>query len=166
MAHEIRHAVDDDHGSMLLFIAIKRGDQPGRVFTIHNMNGEDHVRSLQVSVDLEPHLVTHRRAKVVRRNLQIEIVFAIDLALRLFQRRQQTRADVEYGNLHTTLSSGLSGWPAMSRSLSTISSSGFQYPRVCASSRRFVSERAECGFISSRRLNMIGSSTNVLEISV
>src|SRR5258705_4020810 len=132
------------------------------------MNGENHFRSLQVSIDLAPLIVTHWRAKVVSRNLQIEIILAIDLALRLFQRRQQTRPNVEYGDFHTapTPSSRSFVWPTMSRNFSTISSSGFQYPRVCASSRRFVSERAECGFISSNRLNMIGSSTNVLEISV
>src|SRR4030095_4399462 len=98
MSHEIGHAIDYDDGRMLLSVAVKRGDQPSRVFSIHDMNGENHFRSLHVSIDLAPLIVTHWRAKVVSRNLQIEIKLAIDLALRLFQGRQQTRAYVKYGD--------------------------------------------------------------------
>src|SRR5258705_13640306 len=99
------------------------------------MNGENHLRSLQVSIDLAPLIVTHWRAKVVSRNLQIEIILAIDLALGLFQRRQQTRPNVEYGDFHTapTPSSRSFVCPTRSRNFSSTSSSGFQEPLSFAS---------------------------------
>ncbi len=78
-----------------MFVTTKRCDKPRGVLAVHYVNYENDIGCRQVALDLAPLVVGMGRAKVMRRNRQIEIVFTVDLALRLFQRRQQARPDVE-----------------------------------------------------------------------
>ena len=98
--HEFRHAVDHDHRFVLM--VFKCSDQTRGVFTVHHVNDKDNIRLRQVAVDLQPLSIAQRRTKVVRRNTQIQIVHAINRALRVLQRRQQTRPDIEHRYVHAT----------------------------------------------------------------
>ena len=100
MPHEIRHAVDHDDGRVLLFVTVERVNKPRSIFTIHHVDGEDDIRGPQVVFNFRPLVVSEWRAKVVGCDLQLEFVLAINFALRLFQRPQETRPYIQDGDLH------------------------------------------------------------------
>jgi hypothetical protein len=98
--HQLRHAVDDDHGIVLL--VSECADQSRRVFAVHHVNDKNNIRFRKVAFDFQPFRVAQRRTEVVSRNPEIQIVGTIDFALRVLQRRRQTRTDIKHRNVHAT----------------------------------------------------------------
>jgi hypothetical protein len=58
------------------------------------MNDENNIRLPQIVFNLNPLAIAQRRSEVVRGYTQIELVNTIDLSLRLFERREQTRPHI------------------------------------------------------------------------
>src|SRR6185369_6043724 len=164
------------------------------ILAIHHVNDEDDIRFFKILFDVEPLTIAQRRAEVVRRHTQVELVRTIDLALRVFERGQQTRADVENSDIHrqdlqdfsgltrfflyimknlvnpvsdyATPSSWSSRSRLISRNRSNTLSSISQYPRPFASNNLCARECAECGFRSRKRSSICSSNKNVFATSV
>ncbi len=67
------------------------------------MNDENDVRVVQIIFDFRPLAIAQRRSEVICSYTQIEIVRTVDLSLRMLERREQTRPDVEDHDLHEIL---------------------------------------------------------------
>jgi hypothetical protein len=83
--HQLGHAVDDDHGIVIRLI--ERRNEASSVLAVHDVDHKNNVRVFEICFDFEPLAIAQRRAKVVRRDTQVEFVSAIELTLRVSKRR-------------------------------------------------------------------------------
>src|ERR1051325_5497224 len=81
------------------------GNEATRVLTIHHVNDEDDVGVVEVCFDFLPLAVTQRRSEVICCHTEVEFVRPINLALCVLQRCEQTRPDIQDGDVHATPSS-------------------------------------------------------------
>jgi hypothetical protein len=95
-AHQIGHAIDHDDRAQLRLKLIQQEHQPRRVFAIRDMDHEDELRCAQVALNRPPLLFIQCRAEVVSGHFEAHRILTLDLSLRLFERREQARPDVEH----------------------------------------------------------------------
>jgi hypothetical protein len=89
-AHQIRHAVDNNHRMMSRPVSLKRVEQSHSVLAVHHMNYEDDIRPAQIPFNLAPLPFRQARAEIVRSYSQVERILTINLALSLPQRGEKT----------------------------------------------------------------------------
>jgi hypothetical protein len=71
-------------------VLFKQRNQTRRVLAVRDVYHEGDLRLAQLTLDLSPLPRVERRAEVVGRHLQVQSIRALDLALRLLERREQT----------------------------------------------------------------------------
>src|ERR1044072_2356722 len=163
MSHQLGHAVDHDH--RVVFARIEHANESRRVLAIHHVDHKHNVLFTKIAYNDTPFRITKRRAEVISRHTQVQRISAIDLALRILQRRQQTRTNIQNRYVHATPSSWSSKLRPISRSFSKVSASMSQYPRPFASSRRCTRACAEYGFRSRKRSSIDSSNKKVFATS-
>src|SRR5205085_6255531 len=88
--HQLRHAVEDDDGALSRLVAREQRQQARGVLAVGHVYDEDDLGRSEVALNIHPRAFVERRAEVVRSDAQAQSITLLDLALRLFERREQT----------------------------------------------------------------------------